>query len=52
MDVVGAGGRSLSAEWADVPSAYLGMSVPGFPNSSFSTARNTNWRHRVGHLHG
>jgi 4-hydroxyacetophenone monooxygenase len=31
-DVVGRGGRSLLETWGDQPEAFLGVSVPGFPN--------------------
>ncbi len=42
MEVVGAGGRTLAEEWAEVPRAYLGMSVPGFPNMFLLYGPNTN----------
>ena len=42
MEVEGAGGRSLAEEWADVARAYLGMSVPGFPNMFLLYGPNTN----------
>ena len=42
MEVVGVAGRSLAAEWGDVPRAYLGMSVPGFPNMFLLYGPNTN----------
>ena len=42
MEVVGAGGRTLAQEWAGVPRAYLGMSVPGFPNMFLLYGPNTN----------
>jgi cation diffusion facilitator CzcD-associated flavoprotein CzcO len=42
MEIAGAGGRSLSEEWAGVPRAYLGMSVPGFPNMFLLYGPNTN----------
>lgn len=42
MEIVGDGGRTLAAEWAQVPSAYLGMSVAGFPNLFFLYGPNTN----------
>ncbi|KKY27757.1 putative flavin-binding monooxygenase [Diplodia seriata] len=29
---IGRGGRSLSEEWRDIPSTYLSISVPHFPN--------------------
>jgi len=42
MEIVGAGGRSLTEEWAEVPRAYLGSSVPGFPNMFLLYGPNTN----------
>ena len=42
MEIVGAGGRTLAEEWADVARAYLGMSVPGFPNLFLLYGPNTN----------
>jgi cation diffusion facilitator CzcD-associated flavoprotein CzcO len=42
MEITGAGGRSLAQEWAQVPRAYLGMSVPGFPNMFLLYGPNTN----------
>ncbi len=42
MEIAGAGGRRLSAEWAEVPRAYLGLSVPGFPNMFLLYGPNTN----------
>jgi cation diffusion facilitator CzcD-associated flavoprotein CzcO len=42
MEVVGAGGRTLAEEWADVARAYLGVSVPGFPNMFLLYGPNTN----------
>jgi cation diffusion facilitator CzcD-associated flavoprotein CzcO len=42
MEIVGAGGRSLSETWAEVPRAYLGLSVPGFPNMFLLYGPNTN----------
>jgi cation diffusion facilitator CzcD-associated flavoprotein CzcO len=42
MEIVGAGGRSLSETWADVPRAYLGLSVPDFPNMFLLYGPNTN----------
>ena len=42
MEIVGAEGRALSEEWAEVPRAYLGMSVPGFPNMFLIYGPNTN----------
>ncbi len=42
MEVVGAGGRTLAEDWAGVPRAYLGISVPGFPNMFLLYGPNTN----------
>jgi cation diffusion facilitator CzcD-associated flavoprotein CzcO len=42
MEIAGAGGRSLTEEWAEVPRAYLGSSVPGFPNMFLLYGPNTN----------
>lgn len=32
VEVVGQAGRALAQAWADVPAAYRGVSLPGFPN--------------------
>ncbi len=42
MEVVGDGGRTLAEEWGTVPRAYLGLSVPGFPNLFLLYGPNTN----------
>jgi cation diffusion facilitator CzcD-associated flavoprotein CzcO len=42
MEIVGDASRTLAEEWADVPQAYLGMSVPGFPNMFLLYGPNTN----------
>jgi cation diffusion facilitator CzcD-associated flavoprotein CzcO len=42
MEIVGAEGRTLADEWGDVARAYLGMSVPGFPNMFLLYGPNTN----------
>jgi cation diffusion facilitator CzcD-associated flavoprotein CzcO len=42
IEVVGAGGRTLAEEWGKVPRAYLGLSVPGFPNMFLLYGPNTN----------
>jgi cation diffusion facilitator CzcD-associated flavoprotein CzcO len=42
MDVVGEGGRTLEQEWASVPRAYFGLTVPGFPNLFLIYGPNTN----------
>jgi cation diffusion facilitator CzcD-associated flavoprotein CzcO len=42
MEITGTDGRTLAQEWAGVPRAYLGMSVPGFPNMFLLYGPNTN----------
>jgi cation diffusion facilitator CzcD-associated flavoprotein CzcO len=42
MQIEGADGRTLADEWAQVARAYLGMSVPGFPNLFLLYGPNTN----------
>jgi cation diffusion facilitator CzcD-associated flavoprotein CzcO len=42
MEVVGTGGHTLAEQWGEVPRAYLGMSVPGFPNMFLLYGPNTN----------
>ncbi len=42
MEITGAGGRSLRAEWAGGAHAHLGMCVPGFPSLFLIYGPNTN----------
>jgi cation diffusion facilitator CzcD-associated flavoprotein CzcO len=42
MEIVRSDGRTLAEEWATVPRAYLGVSVPGFPNMFLLYGPNTN----------
>ena len=42
MEIVGEDGLSLNEAWAGVPRAYLGMSVPKFPNMFLMYGPNTN----------
>jgi cation diffusion facilitator CzcD-associated flavoprotein CzcO len=42
MEVVGRGGRTLAEAWGEVPKAYLGITVPGFPNMFLIYGPNTN----------
>jgi cation diffusion facilitator CzcD-associated flavoprotein CzcO len=42
MEITGADGRTLGEVWAGVPRAYLGTSVPGFPNLFLLYGPNTN----------
>jgi cation diffusion facilitator CzcD-associated flavoprotein CzcO len=42
MEITGRAGRTLDEAWADVPKAYLGITVPGFPNMFLLYGPNTN----------
>jgi cation diffusion facilitator CzcD-associated flavoprotein CzcO len=42
MEITGAHGRTLAEEWVGVPRAYLGVSVPSFPNMFLIYGPNTN----------
>jgi cation diffusion facilitator CzcD-associated flavoprotein CzcO len=42
MEITGAGERTLAEAWQPTPRAYLGMSVPGFPNLFLLYGPNTN----------
>ena len=42
MEVLGVGGRPLAEEWHPAPHAYLGLSVPDFPNMFLIYGPNTN----------
>lgn len=42
MAVRGVGGRTLAEEWSETPKAYLGLSVPAFPNMFLLYGPNTN----------
>lgn len=43
--VVGKGGRTIADQWAEFPRAYLGTSIPGFPNLFIMTGPNTGIGH-------
>lgn len=45
LNIVGPDGRALNAVWRDGAFAYLGMSVPGFPNLFLLYGPNTNLGH-------
>jgi len=45
MQVRGVGGQELSQVWRDGASAYLGMTVPGFPNLFLVYGPTTNLGH-------
>ncbi len=42
MEVIGARGQTLASAWGDYPRAYLGLTVPGFPNLFLIYGPNTN----------
>jgi cation diffusion facilitator CzcD-associated flavoprotein CzcO len=42
MEITGPGGRTLAQEWGPRPHAYMGISVPGFPNLFLVYGPNTN----------
>lgn len=45
MEVIGRGGRSLAEFWGEEPRAYLGITVPGFPNLFCLYGPATNLAH-------
>jgi 4-hydroxyacetophenone monooxygenase len=46
LNITGRDGRTLAEDWADEnPTAYLGMTVPGFPNLFVMYGPNTNLGH-------
>ncbi len=45
MAIKGRGGRELNEVWRDGAEAYLGMTVPGFPNFFMTYGPNTNLGH-------
>lgn len=42
MEIAGCEGRTLAEAWGEVPRAYLGLTVPGFPNMFLLYGPNTN----------
>ena len=42
MDVTGRGGVSLREQWGDEPTAYLGITIPNFPNLFCAYGPGTN----------
>lgn len=42
MEIAGSDGRTLEQAWSGVASAYLGLTVPGFPNMFLLYGPNTN----------
>jgi cation diffusion facilitator CzcD-associated flavoprotein CzcO len=42
LDITGVDHRKLHDEWGDTPEAYLGMTVPGYPNFFMLYGPNTN----------
>ena len=51
MTVVGRAGQSLQDYWGGEPSAFLGITVPGFPNFFMLYGPNTNGGAIVSNLH-
>jgi 4-hydroxyacetophenone monooxygenase len=45
MEIVGRGGVKLRELWGDDPRAYLGITIPGFPNLFCLYGPNTNLAH-------
>jgi 4-hydroxyacetophenone monooxygenase len=45
MEVIGRGGAVLAEEWGDDPKAYLGITVPNFPNLFCLYGPGTNLAH-------
>lgn len=45
LEVVGRGGRRLADDWKDGAYAYLGLTVPGYPNFFVLYGPNTNLGH-------
>jgi 4-hydroxyacetophenone monooxygenase len=45
MEIAGRGGVKLAEQWGDSPSAYLGITVPGFPNLFCLYGPGTNLAH-------
>ncbi len=45
MEIVGRGGAVLAEQWGDRPTAYLGMTVPNFPNLFCLYGPGTNLAH-------
>ena len=45
MDVIGKGGKHLNEVWGDEPRAYLGITVPDFPNLFCLYGPATNLAH-------
>lgn len=50
LEVRGRGDRSLQDVWAGEPAAFLGITVPGFPNFFILYGPNTNGGEIVSHL--
>ena len=45
LPIAGLGGRLLKDVWSDNPSAYFGLTVPGFPNLFLTLGPNTGTGH-------
>lgn len=49
FEIAGRGGRQLADEWGSHPKAYLGVTVPGFPNMFVTCGPNVGSNHGGGH---
>ena len=48
FDMIGRGGASLHEQWGEEPTAYLGITVPNFPNLFICYGPGTNLAHSAG----
>jgi 4-hydroxyacetophenone monooxygenase len=48
MEIIGRDGRNLKREWKDDPRAYLGVSIPGYPNYFLTVGPNSAPNHAGG----
>jgi 4-hydroxyacetophenone monooxygenase len=48
LTIVGRGGRNLKREWQDDPRAYLGVTIPGYPNFFLTVGPNSAPNHAGG----
>ena len=48
FDLIGRGGVSLHEQWGNEPTAYLGITVPNFPNVFLCYGPGTNLAHSAG----
>jgi 4-hydroxyacetophenone monooxygenase len=48
MEIIGRGARKLKREWKDNPRAYLGVTIPGYPNFFLTVGPNSAPNHAGG----